>query len=160
MGLYQYLFMGVTWYMSTCTMLLHSCVAWCSLTSWWSIAIFSTQCCCCCCCGHPKVSKKWLLLALPTTKKARILLCFRFIIEYYSSLRDFGHYVIMIGLFFIMRIFERWWYFWFVLKLEIISYYRVIIYLEGFWFLLEDFCKDYILAWWNIWISIILLLPY
>jgi hypothetical protein len=29
--------------------------------------------------------------------------------------------------------------FWLVLKLEIISYYRVIIYLEGFWFLLEDF---------------------
>jgi hypothetical protein len=28
--------------------------------------------------------------------------------------------------------------FWLVLKLEI-SYNRVIIYLEGFWFLLEDF---------------------
>jgi hypothetical protein len=37
--------------------------------------------------------------------------------------------------------------FWLVLELEIISYYGVIIYLEGFWFLLEDFCKDYILAW-------------
>ncbi len=30
--------------------------------------------------------------------------------------------------------------FWLVLKLEI-SYYKVIIYLEGFWFLLEDFLK-------------------
>ncbi len=37
--------------------------------------------------------------------------------------------------------------FWLVLKLEI-SYYRVIIkYLEGFWFLLEDFFEDYIFAW-------------
>ncbi len=38
--------------------------------------------------------------------------------------------------------------FWVVLKLEID--YRVIIYLEGFWFLLEDFFEDYIFAWWNI----------
>ncbi len=30
--------------------------------------------------------------------------------------------------------------FWLVLKLEI-SYNRVIIYLEGIWFLLEDFVK-------------------
>jgi hypothetical protein len=51
---------------------------------------------------------------------------FRFIIEY-SSLRDFGHYVIIIGLFFIWGFLkddddilarvETW---------EIISYYRVI----------------------------------
>jgi hypothetical protein len=34
--------------------------------------------------------------------------------------------------------------FWLVLKLEI-SYYRVIIYLEGFWFLLQDCFEDYIL---------------
>jgi hypothetical protein len=27
-------------------------------------------------------------------------------------------------------------------------------YLEGFWFLLEDFFEDYIFAWWNIWVSI------
>jgi len=61
-------------------------------------------------------------LALLT--KARIM-CLRFIIEYSSSLRDFGHLVIIIGLFFFnMRIFERW-YFWLVLKLEIS--YRVII---------------------------------
>jgi len=34
--------------------------------------------------------------------------------------------------------------FWLVLKVEIISYNRVImIYLEGFWFLLEDFIEDY-----------------
>jgi hypothetical protein len=44
-----------------------------------------------------------------------------------------------------MRIFERW-YFWLVLKLEI-SYYKVIIYLEGSWFLLEDFFDNYIFAW-------------
>jgi hypothetical protein len=35
--------------------------------------------------------------------------------------------------------------FWIVLKLEIS--YRVMIYLEGFWFLLEDFFEDYIFAW-------------
>jgi hypothetical protein len=36
--------------------------------------------------------------------------------------------------------------FWLVLKLEIS--YRVIIYLEGFWFLLEDFFfEDYVSAW-------------
>jgi len=34
--------------------------------------------------------------------------------------------------------------FWLALKLEIISY-RVINYLEGFWFLLEDFLKIIIL---------------
>jgi hypothetical protein len=35
---------------------------------------------------------------------------------------------------------------WLVLELEISS--RVIIYLEGFWFLLEDlFLEDYIDAW-------------
>jgi len=37
-----------------------------------------------------------------------------------------------------MRIFERL-IFWLVLKLGIS--YRVMIYLEGFWFLLEDFLK-------------------
>jgi hypothetical protein len=36
--------------------------------------------------------------------------------------------------------------FWLVLKLEI-SCYRVIIYLEGFWFLLEDFWKIMFLQW-------------
>jgi hypothetical protein len=35
--------------------------------------------------------------------------------------------------------------FWLVLKLEIS--YRVIIYLEGFWILYEDFFEDYIFAW-------------
>jgi hypothetical protein len=39
-------------------------------------------------------------------------------------------------------------FFWLVLKLEISYYYRVIIYLEGFWFLLEGFFfEDYIFAW-------------
>jgi hypothetical protein len=57
-----------------------------------------------------------------------------------------------------MRIFWKYLIFWLVLKLEI-SYNRVIIYLEGFWFLLQDFFfKDYIFAWWNIiWVFIILL---
>jgi hypothetical protein len=36
--------------------------------------------------------------------------------------------------------------FWLVLKLEL-SYNRVIMYLEGFWFLLEDSFEDYIFAW-------------
>jgi hypothetical protein len=35
--------------------------------------------------------------------------------------------------------------FWLVLKLEI-SYRLVIIHLEGFWFLLEDFFEDDIFA--------------
>jgi hypothetical protein len=35
--------------------------------------------------------------------------------------------------------------FWLVLILEIT--YRVMIYLEGFWFLSEDFFEDYIFAW-------------
>jgi hypothetical protein len=37
-------------------------------------------------------------LALPT-KKARILLCLDFIIEYISSLMDFGPEVVVVGLF-------------------------------------------------------------
>jgi hypothetical protein len=90
-----------------------------------------------------------VLLALPTTK-ARIL-CLDFIIEY-NSWRDFGPYVIIIGLF--LFLYEDFWnmiFFWLVLKLEISYYYRVIIYLEGFWFLLEGFFfEDYIFAWWNI----------
>jgi hypothetical protein len=36
--------------------------------------------------------------------------------------------------------------FWLVLKLEI-SYNRVLICLEEFCFLLEDFFEDYIFAW-------------
>jgi hypothetical protein len=36
--------------------------------------------------------------------------------------------------------------FWLVLKLEI-SYYRVLIYLGGFWFLFRGFFEDYIFAW-------------
>jgi hypothetical protein len=61
------------------------------------------------------------LLVLPT--KARIFV-FRFNIEEYCGLMDFGPKVI-IGLIFYMRIFERW-YFGLVLKLEI-SYNRVMI---------------------------------
>ncbi len=51
-----------------------------------------------------------------------------------------------------MRIFERW-YVWLVLKLEIC--YRVLI----SWRILvsfRGFFEDYIFAWWNIWVSIIL----
>jgi len=55
-----------------------------------------------------------------------------------------------------MKIFERWnfglcWNFRLVIELW---------YLEGFWFLVEDFFEDYIFVWWNIWIFIFLLLPY
>jgi hypothetical protein len=50
--------------------------------------------------------------------------------------------------------------FWLVLKLEI-SYYRVIILIS--WRILifrsRIFLKDYIFAWWNIWVWVLLLLP-
>jgi hypothetical protein len=51
-----------------------------------------------------------------------------------------------------MRIFERWY---FGLSWDL----RLVIelwYLEGFWFLSEDFFEDCIFAWWNISIYIIL----
>jgi hypothetical protein len=53
-----------------------------------------------------------------------------------------------------MRILEPW-YFGLCWNLRLVI---GLWYLEGFWFLLKDFFEDYILAWWNIWISIILLL--
>jgi hypothetical protein len=94
---------------------------------------------------------------LPTM--ARIF-AFRFIIEYiYSSLRDFGPYII-IGLF----LYEDVWkmIFWLALKLEIsyivIISWRILVCFRGFWFVLEDFLKIIFFAWWNIWASIILLL--
>jgi hypothetical protein len=58
--------------------------------------------------------------------KATILLVFRFIIEY-SSLRDFGPWVI--GLF----LYEDF------LKMIFWLVFRLVIYLEIFWFLLEVF---------------------
>jgi len=64
-------------------------------------------------------------------------LVFRFTIEYYSSLMDFGP--LGNSSISIWGCFERW-DFGFCWKLEINSY-RVIIYLEGFWFLLEDVLK-------------------
>jgi hypothetical protein len=74
---------------------------------------------------------------------------FRFIIEY-SSLMDFGPYVV-VGLF----LYEDFWkmIFWLVLKLEIscISW-RVLVSFRGVF-------ENYIFAWWNIWVSRILLLP-
>ncbi len=47
-----------------------------------------------------------------------------------------------------MRIFERWYFG---------LYWNLRLAIEGFWFLLEDFFKDYKFAWWNIWVSIIFL---
>ncbi len=70
-----------------------------------------------------KIIEEYLIFGLAYQGKDIV---FRFIIEYYSSSRDFGHYVIIIGLFFIWGFFkdddilacvETW---------EIISYYRVI----------------------------------
>ncbi len=77
---------------------------------------------------------------------------FRFIKEY-SSLMDFGPYVI--GLFW----YEDFWkvIFWLVLKLEISC--RVMVSWRVFGFFWRIFFEDYVFAWWNIWIFIILLLP-
>jgi hypothetical protein len=79
---------------------------------------------------------------------------FRFIIEY-SSLRDFDPQVIIIGLF----LYDYFWkmIIWLVFKLEIsygviIISWRILVSFRGFF-------EDYIFAWWNIWVSIILLLP-
>jgi len=75
---------------------------------------------------------------------------FRFIIE---SLRDFGPQVI--GLF----LNEDFWkmIFWLVLKLEIsyrvVMSWRILVSFRGFF-------ENYIFAWWNIWVSIILLLAF
>jgi hypothetical protein len=82
---------------------------------------------------------------------------FRFIIEY-SSLRDFGPYVIIIIIIGLFLFYEDFWkmIFWLALKLEI-SYNRVII----FWRILvcfRGFFEDHIFAWWIIWVSMILLL--
>jgi hypothetical protein len=50
--------------------------------------------------------------------------------------------------------------FWLVLKLEI-SYNRVIIIIfEGIWFLCRGFFEDYIFAWSNIRVSIVLLFAF
>ncbi len=89
-----------------------------------------------------------ILLAL--AYQGKDIIVFRFIIEY-SSLRDFGPFVIIIGLFFIWGFFERWYYGYYVdilaimLKLEI-SYNKVIIFLMDFDFFWEErnFGEDYI----------------
>jgi hypothetical protein len=50
------------------------------------------------------------------------------------------------------RISSNWhWWHWYI-------WWGWTSYLEGFWFLLEDFLKIIFFAWWNIWVSIILLL--
>jgi hypothetical protein len=96
---------------------------------------------------------QFILLALPTTKAMDIE--FRFIIEY-SSFRDFyrrplgNNRSIFIWEFLKDDVFGLCWNWRLVLELW---------YLEGFWFLLGDVFEDYIFAWWNIWVSIILLLP-
>jgi hypothetical protein len=75
---------------------------------------------------------------------------FRFIIEY-SSLRDLGP----LGLF----LYEGFWKmkFWLVMKREIsyrvIVSWRILVAFRGFF-------EEYIFAWRNIWVSIILLLPW
>jgi hypothetical protein len=76
---------------------------------------------------------------------------FRFIIEY-SSLMDFGPRAV--GLF----LYEDFWkmIFWLVLKLEIS--YRVILSWKSL-ISFKGFSEDYIFSWWNIWVSIIFLLP-
>jgi hypothetical protein len=102
----------------------------------------------------------WPCLLLP--RPLRIFIVFRFIIEY-SSLRDFyrplGNNNNNRSIF--LLLYEDFWkiiIFWLVLKLRI-SYFRVMI----FWRILVSFKgffnEDYIFAWWNIWIFIILPLP-
>ncbi len=98
--------------------------------------------------GAGSLQDSLCLLALPT--KPRMFL-FRFIIEC-SSLMDFRPCVIRLFLY------EDFWkmIFWLVLKLGIS--YQVII----TWRILVSFrrfLEDYIFAEWNIWVSIILLLP-
>jgi hypothetical protein len=76
---------------------------------------------------------------------------FGFIIEY-SSLRNFGPQVV--GLF----LYEDFWKVIFLLVLKLEISYRVMI----SWKILvscRGFFEDYIFAWWNTWVSIILLLP-
>jgi hypothetical protein len=93
---------------------------------------------------HSKFTIEWSSLCLDSLE--------------YSSLRDFykplGNNNNNNEPIFYRRIFERW--FWLVLKLEI-SYYRVII----SWKILvsfRGFFEDYIFAWWNICVSLTLLL--
>jgi hypothetical protein len=85
------------------------------------------------------------LLFLSLTYQGKDIV-FRLIIEY-SSLRDFGPYVIIIGLF----LYEDFLKMIFWLKLEIS--YRIIIswrFLVSF----RGFFEDNIFARWNIWVSI------
>ncbi len=100
---------------------------------------------------QPLKTLSLLLLALHTQGKDIV---FRFIIEYYSSWRHSRPYVISLFLY------EDFWnmIFWLVLKLEIIVIelkisWRILVSFRGFY-------GDYIFAWWNVWVSIILLLPF
>jgi hypothetical protein len=79
---------------------------------------------------------------------------FRFIIEY-STLMGFGPYVV-VGQF----LYEDFGKMIFSLVLILEISYRVMISSWRIWFFSEGFVEDYVFAWWNIWISIILLLPY
>jgi hypothetical protein len=73
------------------------------------------------------------------------------VLKVYINLREFDPEVI--GLF----LYEDFWkmIFWLVLNLKLVL---ELWYLEGFWFLLEDFLQILIFTWWNVWVSIILLL--
>jgi len=53
--------------------------------------------------------------------------------------------------------FKRIWYFGLCWNLRLVI---ELWYLQGFCFLWEDVFEEYIFAWWNIWIFIILLLPW
>ncbi len=100
--------------------------------------------------GFRKVDKQ-AQFCWPCLTKIGKDIMFRFIIEY-SSLKDFDPEVI--GLF----LYEDFWkmIFWLVLKLEIT--YRVVISWRSL-VLFQGFLEGYIFVWWNIWVSIILLLP-
>jgi hypothetical protein len=72
----------------------------------------------------------------------------RFIIKY-SSLRDFGDYLHTRSIFY-KRICERWYvglcWNWRLVNGVMISCWRILVSLRGFFF----FFEDYIFAWWNI----------
>ncbi len=100
--------------------------------------------------GHKKNKRRGKARTTPPPSYWKITLC-KIVLKVYINLREFDPEVI--GLF----LYEDFWkmIFWLVLNLKLVL---ELWYLEGFWFLLEDFLQILIFTWWNVWVSIILLL--